>query len=161
MRNPIALFCFLAFSLSWLISFGLAAAIPVGSLSPEEINLYHALAAFGPTFAALVTIRRHYGEAGLRLLAKRLRLGFNNRTVFALALSPLLFLALVCWCIVLPKDNGLISETLPNRSSATYNPFYFGHSRCLPTRYLKRSVGGAFCCRNCNGSLPPGRLRFI
>ncbi|TNE52026.1 MAG: CPBP family intramembrane metalloprotease [Bacteroidetes bacterium] len=91
MKNPVLQYISIAFGITWLIGFGIAVAWHNGALSRESVSFYHSFAALGPAVAAVLTIRRHYGRDGLQRLWSRLTAVITRRSVWILALSPLLF----------------------------------------------------------------------
>lgn len=92
--KKVILYCSLAYSITWIIAFGIFSMYKTGSLSQYQLNLYHSLAAAGPAIAAFIVTYSYYGTAGLLKLFSRI--GFKTldwNSVFYV-FSPVIFMVI-------------------------------------------------------------------
>ena len=94
MKKQILTYSIIAYSLTWLIAFGIFLRFKNGDISRHQLNVLHALAAIGPTCGALVTTYVFYGKIGVRRLIQKIRFGKPTWNVLLFALSPILFFVL-------------------------------------------------------------------
>ena len=53
--NKIIFYTSIAYSITWIVAFGIYLLFKKGDLTNYQLNLYHSFAAIGPTIAALIT----------------------------------------------------------------------------------------------------------
>lgn len=90
MKKQILTYCMIAYSITWLIAFSIYISFKNGYLSEYQLHIYHALAAIGPTLAALICTSIFYGKSGLKKLRSKFKIVFPNRKVLLFILSPLI-----------------------------------------------------------------------
>ena len=91
LQKPIVLYIILSYAVTWIWAFGLVVLHQQGHLSVDQLHFYHAFAALGPTFGALVAAQVCYGSAGLAQLWRSIGFPKLNAKTLAIVLSPLGF----------------------------------------------------------------------
>lgn len=91
MKKQILTYSLIAYSITWLIAFGIFFLFEKGELSRYQLNLFHSFAAIGPTIGALVTTYLFYGKEGVLKLIDKLRFIIPTKKSLLFILSPLLF----------------------------------------------------------------------
>ena len=91
MKKQILTYSLIAYSITWLIAFGIFFLFEKGELSRYQLNLFHSFAAIGPTIGALVTTYLFYGKEGVIKLVDKLRFIIPTKKSLLFILSPLLF----------------------------------------------------------------------
>ena len=91
MKKQIVTYSIIAYSITWLIAFGIFMRFKNGDISRHQLNVLHSLAAIGPTCGALVTTYLFYGKIGVWRLIHKIRFGKPTWSALLFAFSPLLF----------------------------------------------------------------------
>jgi membrane protease YdiL (CAAX protease family) len=87
--KKIIFYTIIAYSITWMIAFGIYSLFKKGDLTNYQLNLYHSFAAVGPTVAALVSTYSFYGKTGVRKLVGKIGLTALDRKTILFIVSPL------------------------------------------------------------------------
>lgn len=91
LNKKVIIYSSIAFFITWTIAFGIYGLFRNETIDESQLNLFHSLAAIGPTMAAIITTHSFYGKQGMLDLLSKLKFPLpKNRTTF-LIISPLVF----------------------------------------------------------------------
>ena len=92
--KKVLVFTVIAYLTTWFVAFIIAFQFQKEGLSNEQINLYHSIAALGPSIAAIITTYIFYGRKGVKALLLKINFFIRSIKTYFLIFSPMLFFTL-------------------------------------------------------------------
>lgn len=121
LNKILLLYTVIAYSITWIIAFGIYLLFKKGNLTNYQLNLYHSFAAIGPTIATLITTYYFYGKMGVKKLAGKIGLPVLDKKTILLIVSPLAFFGLGLLIYPLIKSTGYSFGNFANLNWSAFN----------------------------------------
>lgn len=119
--KKIFLYSIISYGITWIIAFIIFFLFKNGDLNNYKLNLYHSIAAIGPTIAALITTYSFYGKTGLKKLIGKIGIRRLDKVTILLIISPVIFfvIGLIIYAIV--KSQGYSFSDFASLNWSSFN----------------------------------------